>query len=230
MKYLRNKNTAVECGNGKDSVLSGISKEDLAEDVLDDIFEEYNLSKKVVNELWSKAIGQVKQFPEIENFSVKQNDEEDTHDEEPKRVEYFRSNSRKGLSLECFLQTDAKKFYFDNLRSIWGSAAALVMSFITKRSWENKAREQAEIDNYVRKAAEVLKKASKANHDVPFLHTLQLKEELLSDVTDLNKKNQLWDNLIRKLEEDNARISSHQAEIQGEIIKCWTWIGDLDQE
>lgn len=230
MTYLRNKNTAVDCGNGKDSVLSGVSREELAEDVLDDIFEEFNLSKKVVNELWSKAIEKVKQFPEIENFHVKEDDSKDTDDVAPTEVEFFRSSSRKGLSLECFLQTDAKNFYFDNIRSIWGSAAALVMSFVTKRSWENKAREQAEIDNYVKKAAEILKKATETNQEIPFLHTLQLKEELLSDITDLNEKNLLWDSLIKKLEEDNTRISSHQAEIQGEIIKCWTWIGDLDQE
>ncbi|SMN20977.1 similar to Saccharomyces cerevisiae YDR458C HEH2 Inner nuclear membrane (INM) protein [Maudiozyma saulgeensis] len=231
MKYLRNKNTAVECGNGENDMASGISEEELYEYVFEDISEEFELSKEKISQLWSVALEKINDFPEVKRFLVNEEAENDAEQENSsKKVGFLRSNSRKGLSLKCLYDHEFKKFYFEYLLIIWGVIGTLFSSFLLKRSWEKNSEKNAEVDTYVKRAADILKKNAQSNEDVPFLHTLQLKEEILSDITDLNKKNQIWDQLIGKLEEDNTNISSSQTEIQGEILKCWTWIGDVDME
>lgn len=231
MKYLRSKNNAIDCGKGENDLISGISEEELYEYILEDISEEFRLSKEKISQLWSSALKKIEGFPEIEHFQVKEDSEgREEQDGSSKKVGYLRSTSRKGLSLTCLYDNEIKNFCSENLLSIWGVVGTLFSSFLLKRSWEKNSQKKAKVDTYVKRATDILKKTANSDEGVPFLHTLQLKEEILSDITDLNEKNQIWDQLIEKLEEDNTNISSSQAEIQGEIIKCWKWIGDIDQK
>ena len=228
MKYLREQNSRVECGRGSNKEISGISLEELFDNVSEDIMEEFELSKHQIKTLWSGVVKKVKTFPEVHHFVVSEDSQNEDSEEDTtgKTIEFLHSSSRKAISMGCLYENELKTFYLENLYYIWGTLATLLLSFFTKRAIEKGNKQQEEIDEYTKKATEALKKQAKEDSDFPFLHTLQLKEAILADIVDLNRKNLLWDQLIDNLEKDTENISSNQADIQGEIVKCWKWIGD----
>ena len=225
MKYLREQNSKVECGRSVNKEKSGISLEELFDNVSEDILEEFQLSKVQIERLWRGVVEKVKHFPEVHYFEIPgdDNSEDDTI---ANMVGYLHSSSRKATSLRCTYENELKNFYQQNLYYIWGVLVAMILSFFTKRVIEKGNKQQEELDQYTKKAIKALQRQAKEDTDFPFLHTLQLKEAILADIVDLNRKNIMWDQLIENLEKDTENISSNQADLQGEIVKCWSWIGD----
>lgn len=64
----------------------------------------------------------------------------------------------------------------------------------------------------------------------PYLSTVQLRDILLSDVKNLKERNDLWEKVTKGLEANNTNIKSSLIEIHGDIMKCWEWIGPIDND
>jgi len=76
---------------------------------------------------------------------------------------------------------------------------------------------------------ETLVKLKKNKHkNPPYISTVQLRDILLNDVTNLKERNDLWNEVTKRLEANNTNIKSSLKEIHGDIMKCWEWIGPIE--
>lgn len=93
-------------------------------------------------------------------------------------------------------------------------------------------RQQEKIDQLTQQVLVKLRGAARDADDSkpPYLSTVQLRDVLLVDIVDLKDKNQLWQMVSKKLENNNTNIKSSLMELHGEIMKCWQWIGPLEDE
>lgn len=86
------------------------------------------------------------------------------------------------------------------------------------------------MDHISKKVIIRLKATKKQQQGANFLSTVQLRDVLLADITDLKRKNSMWQRVVRKLENNNTNVKSSLMEIHGEIMKCWEWVGPVESE
>jgi len=64
------------------------------------------------------------------------------------------------------------------------------------------------------------------NSKVPYIGSTQLRDLILANEHNLNKRVQLWNKIVKKVDH-NTNVQSRIIEDHGEIIKVWHWISDL---
>lgn len=141
----------------------------------------------------------------------------------------FRSTSKKYIGLKCKFENEIYRTCYRNRKlMIPLILGALFSKFLL--SVNRKVRqERIEVGKLTKKVANKLKSIKRLeNNENPFLSTVQLRDVLLSDLVDLKYKNRLWQKTSRKLEHNNTNVKSSLMEIHGEIMKCWEWVGPLD--
>lgn len=108
----------------------------------------------------------------------------------------------------------------------------LLMVQAIKYKLQRYFEEQKKVETLTEQVIKKLKRT--ANETVgnkpKFLSTVQLRDVLLSDIVDLKFKNHLWNKVAKKLEHNNTNVKSSLMEVHGEIMKCWEWIGPLEDE
>lgn len=62
----------------------------------------------------------------------------------------------------------------------------------------------------------------------PYLSSVHLRDLLLSDVSNIKYRNYLWNQVSKKVENNNTTVKSSLMEIHGEVMKCWEWVGPID--
>lgn len=78
------------------------------------------------------------------------------------------------------------------------------------------------IEQYVNVTIEKLRTQTGNHKDGDFLHTLQIRDTVLVDVVDLNERKKIWKDMVKVLR-DNKEIVTVFAEINGEILECWSY-------
>ncbi|CAR24815.1 KLTH0G04928p [Lachancea thermotolerans CBS 6340] len=213
LELLRTKNANVKCGEGANDFESGITEEDLYE-----IFFESR----------APSISDEDDIP-AESHDLSQQEE---HIQPLRKDRLFRSTSKKYIGLKCKFEKEVHQTYQRFKYVIWIAFALTVIiktvTFKLRSHFKRQQRTEALTQQVVAKLQKSAKESSESRP--PYMSTVQLRDVLLSDVVDLKLKNKLWNSVIKKLEHNNTNVKSRLMELHGEIMKCWEWVGPLQEE
>lgn len=67
---------------------------------------------------------------------------------------------------------------------------------------------------------------SQGNTKVPYIGSTQLRDLILANENNLNRRVNLWNKVVNKVEY-NTNVQAKIIEDHGEIIKVWQWISEL---
>ncbi|CUS23781.1 LAQU0S11e04148g1_1 [Lachancea quebecensis] len=247
LELLRTKNANVKCGEGANDFESGITEADLYE-----IFYESrapSISDEEYDDLWLQVVEDLKSEPEItwrqihtfgpdtardSDVSAESNDisQQEEHIQPLKKDRLFRSTSKKYIGLKCKFEKEVYQTYQRFKYVIWVAfALAAIIKIVTFKLRSHFSRLQR-IESLTQQVIAKLQKSAKDSNEnrPPYMSTVQLRDVLLSDVVDLKLKNKLWASVVRKLEHNNTNVKSRLMELHGEIMKCWEWVGPLQEE
>lgn len=141
----------------------------------------------------------------------------------------FRSTSKKYIGLRCKFEHEIYQTCYRNRKWILPVILGMLLGRISLSVNRKVVQERKQVDKLTRKVVDRLENAKKSEeNEASFLSTVQLRDVLLSDIVDLKYKNRLWQKASKKLEHNNTNIKSSLMEIHGEIMKCWEWIGPLE--
>ncbi|QLG72835.1 hypothetical protein HG535_0D05440 [Zygotorulaspora mrakii] len=149
---------------------------------------------------------------------------------QPQEARFLRSTSKKYISLRCKFEREIYQTYYRFRLIIWGVGFLLILVKTVNYKLRKYYMEKEKMEQLTRRVVIRLKEAKKdsaGNDVISFLSTVQLRDVLLADITDLNYKNILWQKVVKRLEHNNTNIKTNLVEIHGEIMKCWEWIGPL---
>ena len=77
---------------------------------------------------------------------------------------------------------------------------------------------------------EKLKKNKIDTPDVPYLSSVQLRDVLMNEETNLKIRNAIWNEVTKNVESNNTNIKSSLFEIHGDMMRCWKWIGPIENK
>ncbi|XDT11146.1 Man1-Src1p-C-terminal domain [Nakaseomyces glabratus] len=194
----------------------------LEKDLFNNVYEEYKdmMTKESFEKEWAVLSNSLKRLPEIyyKTFvskNVAGNIE---------NIQLFRSLSKQNVSYFCGIFKLLKEFPIEKnvlLVALTIFSCTVTLEIILQKLWKCQNRENAFVEKSTEKALEKLREASR-DPEVKFLDTVQLREFLLSETTNLKKKNQLWDKISSKLLE-NENVEKRQMELYGEVLGIWEW-------
>lgn len=142
----------------------------------------------------------------------------------------FRSTSKKYIGLRCKFEREISNTYRRFAPLIW--TVTLVGVLIRYLSYRIRKyyKQREEVKQISKKVVAKLKAVKRQQQEVGFLSTVQLRDVLLANITDLKRKNLMWQEVVKILENNNTNVKSSLMEIHGEIMKCWEWIGPVEDE
>ena len=95
-------------------------------------------------------------------------------------------------------------------------------------SIRKRTREKTRIKELTNLTIDKLKIQKLRQKSTPHLSSVHLRDLLLSDVPNIKYRNYLWNQVSKKLENNNTTVKSSLMEIHGEVMKCWEWVGPID--
>ncbi|SMN17836.1 similar to Saccharomyces cerevisiae YDR458C HEH2 Inner nuclear membrane (INM) protein [Maudiozyma saulgeensis] len=244
LEFLRTKNAEISCGENENDIESGISQMDLY-----NIFAESRapwIDNEEYEKLWEEALQNLENEPEIimrqllqDGSNIPFNTDFDIPTDDFQRKEgyiqqtngtkedkYVRSTSKKYVGLRCRFEKEINQTYNKYKGTIWFLCLIFAMIQYTKYKLKSYFDRKAKI---VEMTEETLTKLKNCKHkNPPYISTVQLRDILLNDVTNLKERNNLWNEVVKRLEANNTNIKSSLLEIHGEIMKCWEWIGPIE--
>ncbi|AQZ16784.1 HEH2 (YDR458C) and SRC1 (YML034W) [Zygosaccharomyces parabailii] len=247
LEFLRVKNARVSCGECDDDIKSGMIEEELYQ-----IFYESKapwINDEEFDELWTQAVVDLKKEPEITWRQLSESEHRSSRDPQhntrtdgvswkerhiPKarnQIGVFRSTSKKYIGLKCKFEREIYQTCYKNRYLIGASSFGAILAKVVEFKLRKFLKEREKVDKLTKRVIHKLKSVKKSKEEGPkFLSTVQLRDVFLSDEVDLKYKNHLWQQTARKLEHNNTNVKSSLIEIHGEIMKCWEWIGPLDED
>ncbi|SCV01325.1 LAMI_0G10770g1_1 [Lachancea mirantina] len=247
LELLRTKNAQLDCGEGVDDVQSGMNEKELYS-----IFSESRapwINNEEFDDLWVQVIEDLKNEPEItwrqtptNDFKVPGSREHATaaHDFQGTQADfpngqkngYFRSTSKKYISLRCKFEREVYQTYQRYKLIVWSLVLISTFVQVIKHKLRQHFKMIRKLDTLAQDILERLQKAARESDDTrpAFMSTVQLRDILLSDIVDLKQKNKIWQRVAKKLEHNNTNVKVTLMELHGEIMKCWEWIGPVDEK
>ncbi|SCU88684.1 LAFA_0E14026g1_1 [Lachancea sp. 'fantastica'] len=247
LELLRTKNGNVKCGESTDDLESGITEDDLYR-----IFYESrapSINSEDFEDLWSQVVEDLKHEPDItwrqrhslESDTAANTDVDTETDDVSEQEKYlqrgsskngiFRSTSKKYIGLRCKFEREVYQTYQRFKYVIWAVIGIVVLIKTVTHQLRAYFRRQEKIERLTQQVVAKLQKtaADSRNSASPAtLSVVQLRDVLLSDVVDLKLKNDFWNSVVKKLESNNTNVRSSLMEVHGEIMKCWEWVGPVE--
>lgn len=215
VKMLGKRNSKLQCGNAKNQLKNSIARSSLHEIFDYKGFKQW--SENEVNDMWDITVEQLNKIPEISTFSLESENGNVI-------TVYMHSSSNEFANVICKYGDQVKEFVKQNRLLVISSTVFTISTFLIN-SHINKCNEyKATVDAYVDVTLDKLKNETgvKGDNDVDFLHTLQLRDVVLSDVVDLNERKKIWKSMTETMKK-NDHIVCTSTEINGEILECWSW-------
>lgn len=165
---------------------------------------------------------------ETDDFQRPQGHLQQTGSYEKNRV--FRSTSKKYIGLRCKFEREITSTYHKFSYLIWTIITVSILTKYISYKIKKYYKQRETVKQISKKVINRLKEAKKQQQHINFLSTVQLRDVLLADITDLKQKNKLWHEVVKVLENNNTNVKSSLMEIHGDIMKCWEWVGTLEEE
>ena len=232
LQLLRKQNGRFNCGKE----LVSQEKNSVSLNHLHNIFAQnvdQEWTQDEVSDLWDSLVKKLQDSSEIETFSIESNGSEEDFDV------YFRSTSQVYSSLWCKYGNQILTFLQTYKLILLGFLICLFIITLVNCKRKRRIEYRKRIEKYVTITVEIIKNQTGSNNKdgddneddngESFLHTLQLRDTVLTDIVDLNERKKIWKDMTKILK-NNKEIISAFAEINGEIIECWSWRGEEDNE
>ncbi|KTW25785.1 hypothetical protein T552_03398 [Pneumocystis carinii B80] len=218
IQMLRDKNTKLECGTSK--LLKG-EKEGISENDLEKYLWEMkspDIDDEQFQELLSDAFKDISTYDEIrvENDGSKR---------------YFKSTSFANIPFGCSLKKYIRRSLVRYRVEFIGIICSIFLlfkiksAFVLHRTYKSRILELVHISLqrlYEQQRLYILDPKS----TYPYIAISHLRDDILVNEFNTNQRNKLW-NKVRKVVENNSNIRTRLAEINGEWIRAWEWIGTI---
>lgn len=142
---------------------------------------------------------------------------------------YYHSTSLANISLACSIR---HTFYTVLARyrvELIGLLTLLLLSLYLKNFFESRNMQKIRVQALVTRVYDALARMKAKSLDnparyEPHLGVSQLRDSLLADEFRYSSRERLWHD-VQAVVEGNSNVRATQAEIQGEWLRAWEWVG-----
>ncbi|KAL3230757.1 hypothetical protein RNJ44_01206 [Nakaseomyces bracarensis] len=219
LKTLRRKNAEHNCGQ---ALSNDYQSALLEKELYTAVFEKYkdSVGGTVFQKEWSTLVDELKKLPEVSAQTIVTKN--GTGNIEKHLL--LRSLSKAEVSYFCSMKKFLSEIPIERktiLLSLSIFLASALLEFMVQKLSDYFLKEVHIVDDAVERAIAKLQ-ATKKNEGEKSLDTIQLREYLLCDISNLEKKNRLWQKISTKLAE-NENIDTKNVELYGDILGIWEW-------
>lgn len=109
----------------------------------------------------------------------------------------------------------------------------LLLGLYLKNFFESRSLQRIRVQSLVSRVFDELSRmkaraVEEPNRFEPHLGVSQLRDSILADEFSYATREQLWQD-VRAIVETNSNVRATQAEIQGEWLRAWEWVGAVRQ-
>ncbi|KAK5963690.1 Src1p PWA37_004015 [Arxiozyma heterogenica] len=148
----------------------------------------------------------------------------------PSQNRYFRSTSKKYITLKCHFELEIIRTYQRFKHFIWFGLLSVLLLKVIQIKIQNYFLRKSKIKHLTNVVIERLKKNKIETPDVPYLSSVQLRDILINDEANIKLRNSIWNEVTKNVESNNANIKSSLLEIHGDMMRCWEWIGPIENK
>ncbi|KAJ6260627.1 hypothetical protein Dda_4853 [Drechslerella dactyloides] len=217
IKRLRDRAAAIECGTvrvGKDEE-KGLLENDIKQALY--AMKSPTLSDAQFTELWDNAVQELERKDEVITTMTTGGDR------------CFESTNLSNVPLTCSLRKNALAFLFRWKLELIGALSLLFAAFKIRETMHRRKLYSRQVTRLVGVVLRRLAQQQRAYYndktaDIAYMPVNQLRDMMLSNEFDPEKRQQLWAG-VSKVVELNSNVRTTSVEHMGEIMRCWTWIG-----
>jgi hypothetical protein len=235
LDLLRTKNANRQCGKSENIEEAGIKLEDL-HDLLLSMKAPY-ITTFEFEQLWNRSVVELEKEPDVivgfanvssaRHGASTNNTATENYD---KKNKILRSTSLSNISLRCQVKNSIAGSLIQHKYNIIGILLLFIAFKIGQFKYKQHHIELIKIDIIYREVLSKLQQQTRLNRQdnskVPYIGSTQLRDLILANEHNLNKRVQLWNKIVNKVDH-NTNVQSRIIEDHGEIIKVWHWISDL---
>lgn len=253
LDLLRARNAHKNCGRlPEDDVSAGIEMNDL-HDLLLAMKAPY-ITLEEFEELWRRSVVELEKEPEIivrqvtrflqiyqpitnkEQVGIVDHvgstiDSNNTVTETETTHKIFRSTSLSHVSLKCQLSNTMVSLVLKFRLTLAIFLLGVVTLLVAKVKYDRYKLHHQQLDTLYREVLSKLQRQARLareSSELPgYIGSIQLRDLILSDETNLARKMRLWEAVSRKVDR-NTNVSHQLIEIHGEVMKVWEWISIIE--
>lgn len=255
LDLLRSRNAHKNCGRlPEDDDEAGIEIGDL-HDLLLAMKAPY-ITLEEFEELWERSVEELQKEPEIivrqvtSSFPEKSQEElltsqvrlgnhhvhsaidaNDTVAETEATYKVLRSTSLSHISLKCQLSNTMISIVVKFKTTLLVLTIISVILLTAQLKYKQFRLHQQKIDTLYREVLNKLQRQARLSSEsaeLPaYIGSIQLRDLILSDETNLARKTRLWEAVSRKVDR-NTNVKHQLLEIHGEVMKVWQWISLIE--
>lgn len=234
LDLLRARNAHKNCGRlPEDDVSAGIEMNDL-HDLLLAMKAPY-ITLEEFEELWRRSVVELEKEPEIIVGIVDHVgstiDTNNTVTETETTHKVFRSTSLSHVSLKCQLSNTMVSLVLKFRLTLAIFLLGVVTLLVAKVKYDRYKLHHQQLDTLYREVLSKLQRQARLareSSELPgYIGSIQLRDLILSDETNLARKMRLWEAVSRKVDR-NTNVSHQLIEIHGEVMKVWEWISIIE--
>ncbi|ODV64998.1 hypothetical protein HYPBUDRAFT_115340, partial [Hyphopichia burtonii NRRL Y-1933] len=238
LDFLRSKNADKNCGRSLASDLEAGLEVNELHDLLLSMKAPY-ITTEEFEELWQRSLIELEKEPEIivrqTGYTINNiqttNNTNHTRNEEEGENKILRSTSLSHISLQCRFSNTIIGSMIEYKEIFIGLILINIIIFSIKTKYERYQLKKEKIETLYRETLKKLqkqRKLSKSSTELPgYISSIQLRDLILSNESNLKNKLEIWKKIISKIEL-NTNVKSETIEHFGEVMKVWEWIGELD--
>lgn len=144
----------------------------------------------------------------------------------------LRSTSLSHISLKCQLSNTAVSILVRFKAAMFVAVVVLLVAFAANLKYKQFKLQQHRIDTLYREVLSKLQRQARLaqeSAELPaYIGSIQLRDLILSDESNLARKTRLWESVSRKVDR-NSNVKHQLLEIHGEVMKVWQWISQIDE-
>lgn len=253
LDLLRARNAHINCGeSSEDDVSAGIEMKYL-HDLLLAMKAPY-ITLEEFEELWQRSVEELEKEPEIIVRQVTDLMQFYQHFTNQKQVGFvdhvrpavvandavaetetthkvFRSTSLSHVSLKCQLSNTMVSLVVKFKITLVVCTIGAVAFLIARAKYNRYKLYHLQINTLYKEVLSKLQRQarlSRESSELPgYIGSIQLRDLILSDESNLAHKMRLWEAVSRKVDR-NTNVSHRLIEIHGEVMKVWEWISNIE--
>lgn len=142
---------------------------------------------------------------------------------------YYHSTSLANINLKCRIRRDFLSVLARYRVELIGLLTSGALALYLKNFFQSRGIQKQRVQALVSRVYDELSTARARAKDQPkkyepHLGVSQLRDSLLADEFSYSQRERLWHD-VQSVVESNSNVRATQAEIQGEWLRAWEWVG-----
>lgn len=145
--------------------------------------------------------------------------------------DYYHSTSLANFSISCSIRHTFSTILARYRVELVGLLTMLLLSLYLKNFLESRSSQRLKVQALVARVYDELSTIKAKHNDnparfEPHLGVSQLRDSILADEFSYSSRERLWQD-VQAIVEANSNVRATQAEIQGEWLRAWEWVGSV---